>query len=286
MKPIVRLFLGLAVLLLGLGVGLRGGFAASAVPPSAPAAAVALPATSERAAVVDLAAAAQTQQEGADTGTAADRSEAALERLAALPPEGQLPAGKWVAGTNYKVMLPTQPTDVALGKVEVIEFFWYGCPHCYALDPYLESWLKNKPNYIDFRRVHVTWSEVHRAHARLFYTLQALGKLDELQPKVFEQIHQSHNLLFVPGDEKSTFAQQLQFAKNNGISEADFTSAWNSFGVLTNVQKADEMTRRYKIEAVPTIVINGKYSTDVGMAGSQQNLIQIVDDLAASERHH
>jgi thiol:disulfide interchange protein DsbA len=276
MKPIIRQSLGLAVLLLSLGLGVRLGVAATP----------ATPATEDRAAVVDLATAARTQQEGADTGTAADRSEAALERLAALPPEGQLPAGKWVAGTNYKVLLPAQPTDVAPGKVEVIEFFWYGCPHCYALDPYLQSWLKNKPGYVDFRRVHVTWNDVHRAHARLFYTLQALGKVDELQGKVFEEIHQAHDNLFVPGDENATFAQQRQFAKANGISDADFTNAWNSFGVQTNVQKADEMIRRYKVEAVPSIVIDGKYVTDVGMAGSQQNLIQIIDDLAASERHH
>jgi thiol:disulfide interchange protein DsbA len=240
----------------------------------------------ERAAAGDLAAAARTQQEGADTGTAADRSEAALERLAALPPEGQLPAGKWVAGTNYKVLLPAQPTDVAPGKVEVIEFFWYGCPHCYALDPYLQSWLKNKPAYVEFKRVHVTWNEATRAHARLFYTLQALGKLDALHGKVFEEIHEVHDNLFVPGDDKGTLAQQQRFAKANGISESEFANAWNSFGVQTNVQKADEMDRRYKIEGVPTIVIDGKYVTDVGIAGSQQNVIQIIEDLTASERHH
>jgi protein dithiol oxidoreductase (disulfide-forming) len=289
MKSIIRRSLGLAVVLLSLGIGLRLGMAATTAPssaPAAPAAPLALPAAAERTAVVDLAAAAQTQQEGADTGTAADRSEAALERLAALPPEGQLPAGKWVAGTNYKVLLPAQPTDVAPGKVEIIEFFWYGCPHCYALDPYVQTWLKNKPNYVEFRRVHVTWGDVHRAHARLFYTLQALGKVDELQGKVFEEIHLAHDELFVQGNENATFTQQRQFAKVNGISEADFTNAWNSFGVQTNLQKADEMDRRYKIEGVPTMVIDGKYVTDVGMAGSQQNLMQIVEDLAASERHH
>src|SRR5271156_420394 len=175
MKLINRFSLSVAVLMWGLAAGVGTGTAAT------PSATVAAPAAAERAAAGDLAAAAQTQQEGADTGTAADRSESALERLAALPPEGQLPAGKGVAGANYKALLPAQPTDVAPGKVEVIEFFWYGCPHCYALDPSLQSWLKNKPAYIDFRRVHVTWGEIHREHARLFYTLQALGKLDELQ---------------------------------------------------------------------------------------------------------
>ncbi|HXN10923.1 MAG TPA: thiol:disulfide interchange protein DsbA/DsbL [Steroidobacteraceae bacterium] len=287
MKPIIRLLPGLAALVLCLGGGTRALAAAPIGPANPPAiAAAAPPVAAERASAGDLAAAARTTQEGADTGTAADRSEAALERLAALPPEGQLPAGKWVAGTNYQVLLPAQPTDVAPGKVEVIEFFWYGCPHCYALDPYLQSWLKNKPAYVDFKRVHVTWNEATRAHARLFYTLQALGKVDALHGKVFEEYHEAHDPMFVPGDEKATLAQQQRFAKANGIGEADFANAWNSFGVQTNVQKADEMSRRYKVQGVPTVVIDGKYVTDVGMAGNQQNVIQIINDLAASERHH
>lgn len=294
MKRIIRPLLGLTVLLLCLGTVLRLGIGAAAPAATAPAPApgpaaagtVPQPLAAARAAAGDLDTAARTQQEGADTGTAADRSEAALERLAALPPEGQLPPGKWVAGTNYKVLLPAQPTDVAPGKVEVIEFFWYGCPHCYALDPYLQTWSKNKPAYVEFRRVHVTWGEVHREHARLFYTLQALGKEEELHTKVFQEIHEVHDPLYVPGDDKATFAQAQRFAKANGISETDFANAWNSFGVQTNLQKADEMERRYKIEGVPTIVIDGKYVTDVGMAGSQQNVIEIINDLVAAERHH
>ncbi len=258
-----------------------GSAASVAAAPARPA-----PISAAASAAGDLAAAARTQQEGADTGTAADSGEAALERLAALPPEGQLPGGKWVAGTNYTVILPAQPTDVAPGKVEVIEMFWYGCPHCYALDPYVESWRKNKAPYIEFRRVHVTWSDVHRAHARLFYTLQALGKLEELHSKVFDEIHQKGDELYVPGDDKATLALQVRFAMANGISEADYTNAYNSFGVQTNVQKADELTRRYKIQSVPQFIIDGKYQTDVGMAGSQQNLLQVINDLAAAERHH
>ena len=236
---------------------------ASGTSGGAPAAA---PAT---ASTTDIATAAKTQQEGSDRGTAADSSEVALERIAALPAEGQLPGGKWVAGMNYKVLSPAQPTDVPPGRIEVIEFFWYGCPHCYALDPYLESWRKNKPAYIDFRRVPVTWGDVHRAHAHLFYTLQALGKLDALHTKVFDEIHQQHDELFVPGDPKMTLQQQLVFAKANGISEADFLNAYNSFGVQSSLQQADDLGRRYKIEGVPTIAIDGKYETDVGMAGSQ-----------------
>jgi protein dithiol oxidoreductase (disulfide-forming) len=251
---------------------------ATAATPAAP--------TATTASVSDVAAAAKTQQEGADTGKATDSGEAALERVAALPAEGQLPASKWVAGTNYKVLSPAQPTDAPPGKVEVIEFFWYGCPHCYVLDPYIESWRKDKPAYIEFTRVPVMWGEVHRAHARLFYTLQALGKLEELHTKVFDQIHQQRDPLYADGDDKATLQDQLAFAKANGISQADFLSAFNSFAVQANLQKADDLMRRDRILGVPTIVIGGKYESDVGMAGSQANLIQLTNELAASEKHH
>ena len=234
----------------------------------------------------DLAAAAATQQEGTDRGATADSGAAQLERIAALPKEGQLPAGKWVPGTNYKVLSPSQPTNVGPGKVEVIEMFWYGCPHCFALDPVLESWRKNKADYIEFVRVPVMWGDVHRAHARLFYTLQALGKLDELHPKVFAEIRQNNNQLFVAGDPLATQRAQLQFAKDNGISEADFMKAYNSFAVQTKLQEADDLGRRYRIEAVPMLVIAGKYETDMAQAGGETNLLHLIDDLAASEKRH
>jgi protein dithiol oxidoreductase (disulfide-forming) len=260
---------------------------ATAAPASAPTvAAAASQAAATAASVSDVAVAAKTQQEGLDTGKSTDSGEAALERVAALAPEGQLPAGKWVAGTNYKVLSPAQPTDAPPGKIEVIEFFWYGCPHCAVLEPYIENWLKDKPAYIDFKRVPAMFGEVHRAHARLFYTLQALGKVDELQGKVFERIHQQRDPLYAPEDDKGTLQDQLQFAKANGISEADFLAAYNSFGVQANLQKADDLMRRDRIEGVPSMVIAGKYESDVGMAGNQANLMQLTNDLAADEKHH
>ena len=263
------------------------GASATGAPASAPTvAAAAAQAAATAASVSDVAVAAKTQQEGLDTGKSTDSGEAALERVAALPPEGQLPPGKWVAGTNYKVLSPAQPTDAPPGKIEVIEFFWYGCPHCYVLEPYIETWLKDKPPYIEFVRIPVMFGEVHRAHARLFYTLQALGKVDELNAKVFDQIHQQRDPLYAPDDDKGTLQDQLHFAKANGISEADFMSAYNSFGVQANLQKADDLMRRDRIDGVPSIVIAGKYESDVGAAGSQANLIQLTNDLAADEKHH
>src|ERR1700722_4198050 len=265
--------------------GANGAATSATAPPSAPTVAAAA-AAATAASVSDVAVAAKTQQEGLDTGKSTDSGEAALERVAALAPEGQLPPGKWVAGTNYKVLSPAQPTDAPPGKIEVIEFFWYGCPHCAVLEPYIQNWLKDKPPYIEFVRIPVMFGEVHRAHARLFYTLQALGKVDELNSKVFDQIHQQRDPLYAPDDDKGTLQDQLHFAKANGISEADFMSAYNSFGVQANLQKADDLMRRDRIEGVPSIVIAGKYESDVGMAGSQANLIQLTNDLAASEKHH
>ena len=216
----------------------------------------------------------------------APAEESKLERVAALPAAGQLPAGKWVAGVNYRPLVPAQPTDAAPGKVEVVEVFWYGCPHCYALDPYIESWRKTKPAYIEFKRVPVTWQAVHQSHAKLFYTLEALGKEEALHSAVFAEMHDRKNYMYMQGDEKETLNAQVAFAKAHGISEADFTNAYNSFTVQTDMAKADELVHRYHVDGVPLIVINGKYVTDVNMAGSQANVMNIVNDLAASEKSH
>jgi thiol:disulfide interchange protein DsbA len=230
----------------------------------------------------DLNAQADTHESAESGGT--DTGEASLERVAKLPAAAQLPAGKWVAGTNYTVLSPAQPTDAPAGQVEVLEVFWYGCPHCYALDPYLQSWQQSKPGYIDFVRVPIMWADEHRAHARLFYTLQALGKLDQLHSRVFDEIHQHNDLLYVAGNANATLQAQEKFAEANGISGKDFEAAYNSFGVQTDLQKADALDQRYRIDAVPTIIIDGKYETDVGMAGGEQQLVQLINDLAASEK--
>jgi thiol:disulfide interchange protein DsbA len=183
---------------------------------------------------------------------------------------------------NYRPIVPAQPTTVGAGKVEVVEVFWYGCGHCYALEPYVQSWLKNKPENIQFARVPVMWGPGHRAHARLFYTLQALGRSD-LDQKVFDTIHNQRNMLLA-NDENATRKLQLDFAKANGISEADFNKAFDSFTVNSNLQRAEQLTERYQVGGVPYVVVAGKYATDVGMAGGQSALLQLINDLAASER--
>ncbi|MFO1425726.1 MAG: thiol:disulfide interchange protein DsbA/DsbL [Steroidobacteraceae bacterium] len=218
-----------------------------------------------------------------DAESAPTRSEASLERLTQLPAQDQLPAGKWQVGKNYNVLTPAQPTNVGPGKVEVVEVFWFGCSHCYALDPYLESWKKNKPSFIEFVRVPVMWGAPHRAHAKLFYTLQALGKEEALHNKVFDAIQRGGNML-AANDEQESFRIQLAWAKANGIAEADFTREYNGFFVTSAIQRAEQLTRRYRVEGVPLMIINGKYSADVGSAGGQGQLISLINDLAASEK--
>jgi len=250
-------------------------------------AAPAAPQTPAATAESENAAAAAAQETAGDTGdddhAPPDKSDVSLEHLAALPADAQLPSGKWKPGVNYDPIVPAQPTNVSPGKVEVIEVFWLGCPHCYALEPFVQAWLKNKPSYIDFVRVPVMWGPVHRAHARLFYTLQALNRSD-LFEKAFDTIQQQHQpLISASGNDDETLKLQEGFAKDNGIKPEDYAKAYNSFSVNSNLQRAEQLTQRYQVQGVPFVVINGKYSTDVGKAGGPQQLISEIDDLAAAE---
>ena len=195
-----------------------------------------------------------------------------------------LPGGHWKVGVNYDPIVPIQPTDAPRGRIEVLEVFWLGCPHCYALEPYIRKWLKDKPSYVDFVRVPVMWGPVHRLHAQLFYTLEALHR-DDLVEKAFDTIHQDNNPL-IGTDEQDTFNKQLDWAKSNGIDPKAFTTAYNSFEVKTALQRAQDITERYQVEGVPFVAVGGKYSTDVGKAGGHEQLIQLIDDLAAFDHQH
>lgn len=270
-----------------MGVALLALAACSQQPAAAPAAPPAdssAPTAAAQPAVPAAAPATPEPAAAAKTPPTPPAEESKLEKVSPLPPAGQLPAGKWVAGTNYKPLMPAQPTDVAPGKVEVLEVFWYACPHCYAMEPYLTAWLKHKAPYIEFRRVPVTWQPVHQSHARLFYALEALGKESALHADIFSEMHDRKNYMFAQGNDAETLSAQTAFAKAHGISPADFTNAYNSFTVQTNLSKADDLVHRYHIDGVPTIIINGKYLSDVNMAGSPANLISLIDDLAASEK--
>lgn len=255
--------------------------AATTAPATAPATppAAASPAASE----LEQATGGQESADGA-ANEKPESSDVSLERMAVLPPDAQLPAGRWKPGVNYDPVVPEQPTSVAPGMVEVIEFIWLGCPHCYALEPTMRAWQKSKPAYIQFVLVPVEWDAVHRAHAKLLYTLLALGR-DDLVDKAFDTIQQQRNTL-IGSDDADTLRIEQAWAAQQGVSAADFANAYNSLLVSTNLQRAEDLMLRYRVQSVPQIVINGKYVTDVAKAGSPANLVQLINDLAASEHRH
>ncbi|HWY94802.1 MAG TPA: thiol:disulfide interchange protein DsbA/DsbL [Steroidobacteraceae bacterium] len=194
----------------------------------------------------------------------------------------------WQEGVNYTRIVPAQPTAVPAGQVEVLEFFWYACPHCNAIDSLVESWKKTKPAYISFSRVHVMWNAGHRSLARLYYTLESMGKLDQLHGEVFKEIHVSGNPLVAADPNNASESERIQtaFVTKHGISESDFKKAYHSFPVDLAMQRADELVQRYRIDGVPTFVVNGKYVADVRSADGQERLLSLVGDLAAQEHKH
>ena len=180
-------------------------------------------------------------------------------------------------GTDYRLLSPAQPTISGTDKVEVAEFFQYGCGGCYQLEPHLEAWAESgKPDNVELVRVHVAWNALAKLHAQAFYTAQALGKADEINAAFFAEIHRNRNSL-------ETEAKLAAFFEDFGVSREDFTKTFNSFSVHTNVQRAEELTRRFRVSQTPTLIVEGKYVTEGGLAGSYANWFEIINQLAALE---
>jgi thiol:disulfide interchange protein DsbA len=179
-------------------------------------------------------------------------------------------------GVHYQRLSPTQPTSSPPDKVEVAEIFWYGCPHCFNFDPYLASWQPGIADYVSFVRIPAVWNPLLQTHARAFYTAEALGKGAAMHDAFFREIHERGNSL---DDE----AKLQEFFGRFGVDAATFKSTFDSFAVHTKLQRADELSRRYRIGSVPTIIVNGKYTTDGGMAGTYEDLLALVDELTAAE---
>jgi thiol:disulfide interchange protein DsbA len=202
---------------------------------------------------------------------------ARVELAASDAAEAALTAAGYRNGVHYLRLSPTQPTSSGPDQVEVAEFFAYSCVHCYNLEPYLAQWLTTKPEYINFIRVPVVWNELARLHGQAFYAAAVLGKSEEIHTPFFREVHVSANYL----ESERALAE---FFGRFGVDEAAFKGALGSFSVHTSVQRADELTRRYRVDGTPTIVVNGKYVTTASRAGGHEQLIKLVETLAASER--
>jgi thiol:disulfide interchange protein DsbA len=188
-----------------------------------------------------------------------------------------LPAASapFVEGQHYVKVDPPQPTETG-NKIEVLEFFWYGCPHCYRLEPYVKRWLKTKPANVEFVRMPGIFSPRWMMHARAYYTAEVLGVVDKLHDPIFEAIHGARN----PLDSEEAI---LQLFKQHGVLEADFKKVFLSFAVETKMQRASEMAMRYDLDGVPAVIVNGKYRTSASLAGSNAAVFQVVDQLIKME---
>jgi thiol:disulfide interchange protein DsbA len=180
-------------------------------------------------------------------------------------------------GKEFRTLDKRVPVEAPAGKIEVVEFFWYSCPHCNAFEPKLNAWLKHLPPDVAFRRVPVAFRDDFVPQQRLYYTLEAMGKVDELHDKVFEAIHQQHQ----PTNREDTI---LAFAQKNGLDKAKFQELYNSFTVSTKARKATQLQDDYQVDGVPALGIAGRYYTDGTMAGGMDRALQIVDYLVAEAR--
>jgi len=182
----------------------------------------------------------------------------------------------YVEGIQYERISPPVATHVARGKVEVAELFWYGCPHCYRFEPYITKWLTHKPEAAQFVRLPATLNPGWVTHARIYYTLETLGELDRLHAVFFQAIHDQNRRFRDLNSIARFFAQ-------NGVDEKRFIDAYNSLAVQTKLNQAQQLTRQYGAQGVPTVVVNGKYRTTATLAGGYDEVFKVVDFLVAQE---
>jgi thiol:disulfide interchange protein DsbA len=174
-------------------------------------------------------------------------------------------------GFDYRILPIPQPVETK-GKVEVIEFFWYGCPHCYDFEPELISWVKRQPKDVVFKRVPVAFRDDFMPHSQLFYTLEALGKGDALHEKVMYAMHKENKRLL-------TESEIADWAAAQGIDRNTFLATYRSFAVTSKARAARQLADAYRIDGVPTMVMQGKYVTSPSIAGTKAKAIGVMDFL-------
>ncbi len=186
----------------------------------------------------------------------------------ALPAHAQ---GNPVEGKDYVRL--AQPQPVPPGKIEVLEFFWYGCPHCNAFEPILEPWAKKLPADVSFRRVPVAFrDEPFVAHQKIYYTLEAMGQLDAMHRKVFYAIHNDRQRLDKPADIAA-------FMTKSGVDGAKFAQLFDSFSVQTKANQARKLAEAYRIDGVPALGVHGRFYTSGSVAGSLDRALQVTEYL-------
>ncbi len=188
-----------------------------------------------------------------------------------------LAAAKPAEGKDYLSLDKRVPTDVGAGKIEVIEFFWYSCPHCHAFEPQFAAWLKAAPKDVVVQRVPVRFRDDFEAQQRAYYVFESLNMVDVMHGKLFHAIHTERQQL--------NNAQALAaWANKNGLPEKKFMDTFNSFGVATKARRATQLQDAFKVQGVPALGIAGRFYTDGGLAQSMDRALQVADYLIGEVR--
>ena len=177
---------------------------------------------------------------------------------------------------QYGEINPPQPVETK-GKIEVIEFFWYGCPHCYTLEPHIEAWLKSLPPDVEFRRVPAVFSQRWGHDAAIYYTLEALGLVEKLHRPLFDAIHKNN----LRTDSEPALSEWLQ---KQGVDPKKFMDTLKSFGVQSKTRRAVQQTIAYKIDGTPAMAVAGRYTVSAEQGRTQQGMLKAVDTLVAKAR--
>jgi thiol:disulfide interchange protein DsbA len=201
----------------------------------------------------------------------------ALTSSVLLTPVAHAQLKKPQAGKDYQVLDPRATVDAPAGKVEVVEFFWYSCPHCNVFEPTLAEWVKKLPKDVAFRRVPIAFRDDFVPQQRLFFALEAMGLVKKLHAKVFAAIHgEKQNL--------ATGEAITEWVGRQGVDKPKFVEQYNSFSVVTKAGRASKLQNAYKVEGVPALGVAGRFYTDGSMAGSMERALQVVDTLVAEVR--
>lgn len=185
-------------------------------------------------------------------------------------------AQELIEGRHFVTLSSPVPTAQP-EKIEVVELFWYGCPHCYQLEPTINPWAAAFPDDVNFVRIPAMFGGIWNVHGQLFFTLEAMNAEAKIHDSIFNALHNS-------GRKLSTLNDITDFVVSQGVDEALFTKTWSSFSVKSQMEKAKKHALAYQITGVPALVVNGKYRFDIGMAGGLQETVQVADALIEKER--
>jgi len=179
-------------------------------------------------------------------------------------------------GKDYMVLKKPVPTDSG-AKVEVLEFFQYSCPHCFAYDPFLTTWRKKLPPDVEYKRIPIAWDNSTMPHVRIYYTLEALGKLPEMHEKIFAAIQKNKQPLLDPD-------QIADFMAANGIDRKQWIDTYNSFSIAARANRAGQIWRAYNVDGTPMMGVDGKFTTAPSMVGSREGSLIVLDYLVQQAR--